>query len=722
MSDSETRLRHSPSDIRQRFAVKLDTPVQFLRGVGPLRAREFEKLGVITVADLIEHFPFRHELQPKSIAIGKLRLDETATIVGELRRVRSRGIRHKQSINAHCVDGTGECRVRWFNSSYLADKLHDGLIVRLTGKIDQYRDIASMTNPTLAIVEDGEDPFTDDLDRYRPVYPATAELPTARIAKIIDSCLDGTVESVIEFLPDDIRTRRELPPRRTALLRFHKPTSPGDTAVARRRFAYEELLLCQIAVRIARRRIADGPKAQPVVVTEEIDRRIRARFPFDLTPGQDKAVAQISADLARTVPMNRMLQADVGAGKTAVSVYAALATIAAGKGPKGRRQAAFLAPTEVLAQQHAEKISRYLDGSKVKSGFLAGSTTKSQRAALLADLAEGRLDLIVGTHAILEDDVRFADLGLVIIDEQHKFGVAQRASLRSKGTAPHTLVLSATPIPRTLAMTVFGDLDVSTIEGAPPSRQPIVTRLVSAHQLDDAWAFVRSRLERKEQAFVVYPLVEESEALPLKAASVEVDRLASGALSGFQVGLLHGRMKPAEKVDMMNQFRGGGIHALVSTTVIEVGVDVPSATIMVIQHAERYGLSQLHQLRGRIGRGTKKSFCLLLTDTNAPSEATETRTSFERLNILCETSDGFRIAEEDLRLRGPGELLGTRQHGLPTFKVANLIDDLDLLQQARDDAATIIQTDPKLSQPCHTALRAALIAAHGHNIRLFDVA
>lgn len=690
-------------------SVTLDTDVQFVKGVGPNRAAAFAGLGIRTVADLIEYFPFRHELRPKSQPIGSLELGVVATVVGALQRVRSKGSSTGQMIGGEVVDGTGSCRVRWFNSPFLTDRLHIGQVVRITGKVDVYNDRASFTNPQLILIEDEGDPFADDHDCFVPVYPGTAALPGKQIAKVISQVLDDASQMVVDFLPRTIRERRTLPPRRTAILRYHKPTAPDDVTVAHRRLAYDEFLLCQLAVQISRRLLAVGQKAHSIITTDDIDRRIRRRFPFELTAGQNRAVSDIRSDLARSVPMNRLLQADVGAGKTAVAVYAALAAIA------DRRQVALLAPTEVLAAQHRAKIERYLAGSRVKLGYLVGSTPGAARTALLQALVKGEIDFLIGTHALIEQDVQFRDLSLAIIDEQHKFGVAQRARLRGKGASPHTLVLTATPIPRTLAMTVFGDLDVSTIDGVLPGRQPVVTRLVPAEKVDEAWKFVRSRLARGDQAYVVYPLVEESEDLPLKAASVEVDRLARSVLLGYRLALLHGRMRPSEKADVMQRFREGAIQVLVTTTVIEVGIDVPNATVMVIQHADRYGLSQLHQLRGRIGRGSKTSYTLLLSDSaNEASRA--------RLNILCETTDGFRIAEEDLRLRGPGEMLGTRQHGMPTFKVADLIADFHLLEHARDDAADILGADAELRRPENARLRKAVVQRYADMLALIDVA
>ena len=690
-------------------SISLDTPVQYVRGVGPVRASQLAGLGVATVADLLEYFPFRYEVQPRSQPIGTLTLDQTATVVGEVRSVRSRGRFRDTTVAATVEDGTGRCQVRWYHSPYLADRFHPGQVIRFAGKVGQYRDQAAFANPTFTIIDPEDDPLAGDMARFEPVYPATALLGSKQIARIVRGLLPQVADQITDILPDLIRQRRKLPPRRTAVERYHLPTREEDISVARRRLAYDELLLMQLAVQLKRYHARTSQRAVPVPVTEQIDRRIRARFPFALTPGQESAVAEIVADLARDRPMGRLLQADVGAGKTAVAVYAALAAIA------NRLQVAFLAPTEILAEQHFRKVTGYLHGSRVRLGYLIGGMAKAKRQTLLREIEAGRIHLVVGTHALLSEGVKFPSLGLAVVDEQHRFGVTQRAAIRAKGRAPHYLVLTATPIPRTLAMTVFGDLDVSTIRDAPPERGSVQTRRIRPDGAAEAWAFVRERLKQGERAFVVCPLVEEGGDPALKAAKAEIERLGGGELAGLSLGLLHGRMKSAEKERVMAAFRKGSLQALVATTVVEVGVDVPEATVMVVQQAERYGLSQLHQLRGRVGRGGRDSYCLLMSDSPGEEAA-------ERLHTLVSTNDGFRIAEEDLRLRGPGELIGKHQHGFPAFKVANLLDDLDLLQAARDDAAEIVRDDPYLKASKHRPLRAALWARFGEALALIDVA
>ena len=707
----------------------LDKPVQFVRGVGPFRAKLLAELGIQTVADLLLYFPFRFEEQGKPQPMDSLRLDEPATVIGVVERVWGRGGGGrfgKSAVHAEVLDGTGKVRVTWFNMPYLRDRMQRGHILRLHGKVGVENDIARLINPDIEWLDPEADPQSWQNIRLIPVYRGTEKLASAQIARLIGQELDAGLHDLAEPLPKTILQHRELPERSWSVRTTHRPTDLAEVAPARRRLAYEELLFMQLAISLQRRWTANRGRAPRLPTSAKVDLHIRRRFPFPLTAAQNRAISRIVADLNRVQPMTRLLQGDVGSGKTVVALYAALVTVA------NRQQCAILAPTEVLAAQHFNSIEKYLAGSRVRRCLLTGKTPAKQREQHLKAIAAGQMDLVVGTQALLEKRIRFASLALVVVDEQHKFGVAQRATLKGahvRGSAgragtgpdsraflmPHYLVMTATPIPRTLSMTVFGDLDVSTIDSLPPGRQPIETRLVPPVDEPRAWLSVRERIARGEQAYIVYPLVEESDALDVKAATAEVEHVARDLLPGARVGLLHGRLRKDDKRAVMDAFKKGDLDVLVCTTVIEVGVDVPNATVMAIQHAERYGLAALHQLRGRVGRGSKPSICLLISDNGNGQAA-------QRLKVLCDTSDGFRIAEEDLRLRGPGELLGTRQHGFPELRVANLVEDTELLMQARDDAARIAGSDPRLQDPAHRVLREELRRRFRDKVAFIDVA
>ncbi len=696
-------------------ASPLDKPVQFIRGVGPYRAKLLAELDLHTVGDLIHYFPFRHEEQGRPQAIDTLVLDQAATVIGVVDSVRCRGGFRQATMNAMVSDGTGRMRVTWFNALYLRDRLARGQVLRLYGQIGEHENLAQMVNPRIEWLDPDADPATWDYARSVPVYRSSSQLNSGQIGKFVEAALAEGLPALAEMLPDSILQARGFPPLAGAVSQMHRPSGAEEFALARRRLAYDELFLMQLAISLIRRHNQSHLKAPSLPIRPAIDERIRKRFPFTLTPAQDRVIAEITADLGRERPMTRLLQGDVGSGKTVVALYAALLAVA------NRFQCAILAPTEVLAVQHFAGIERYLAGSRVNRCLLTGKTPPAQRSESLRKIADGSMDLIVGTQALLEQKVRFHSLGLAIVDEQHKFGVSQRASMRGKSTqhsaisTPHYLVMTATPIPRTLSMTVFGDLDVSVIDELPPGRQPITTGIVRPPQEPQAWFEVRRRIACGEQVYIVYPLVEESDALDLRAATAEVDRVRQHLLPGARVGLLHGRMRAGDKQAVMREFLRGKLDALVSTTVIEVGVDVSNATVMVVQHAERYGLSALHQLRGRVGRGTKPSICLLFTDSRA-------EVANQRLSILCESTDGFRIAEEDLKIRGPGELLGTRQHGWPEFRLANPVEDVDLLMQARDDAARLVRDDARLLKPAHAPLRSELRRRFRDKVAWIDIA
>ena len=693
-----------PKPPPRRLPATLVDRVQYLPGVGPKRAEQLSRLGIGTAGDLLEYLPLRHE-RHEYCTIEHLEEGGIATIIGQIRAIRVQGGRGGSRVSATLVDNTGRCSLTWFNARYVADKLEQGTIIRATGRVTEFMQLPQLVNPRFEVLGPDAAPVDESKPaQLEPVYPATLELPSRVIRRLIAGSLDRLIGQVVEWYPQRYLAQRKLMPRRQALLAMHRPQDPAELADARVRLAYDELFLMQLVVSLSRRHRSTLENAGALLCSDEMNHRIRRRFPFPLTRGQDRAIRDIVGDLAQTRPMNRLLQGDVGCGKTVVALYAALVAVA------NRRQVAIMAPTELLAEQHNQSISRYLAGSRVSHAMLVGGVSAKKRRDMLAAIERGETSLVVGTHALVQGDVQFRNLGLVVVDEQHRFGVRQRATIRGKGAAPHYLVMTATPIPRTLAMTVFGDLDVTTIDDMPPGRSPVATRVVGPGQRGTCWEFVRSQLSVGRQAYVVYPVIDETDNLEIKAAASEFKRLGRQEFASWRVGLLHGRLDQDERGAVMRDFVEGRISVLVSTTVIEVGIDVPNATCMVIEHAERYGLSQLHQMRGRVGRGSERGYCFLMTDSAAAAEN-------ERLSVLAGTTDGFKIAEEDLRLRGPGEMLGTRQHGLPELRVADLIADADLLRAAQRDAAQLVREDPTLTGADHRVLRERLLSKNQDMLR-----
>lgn len=684
-------------------SLRLDSPVQYVPGVGPRRAALLAEIGIHTVEDLLDHLPARYEEEPAERPIQGVRPGERVCVSGRLEDVRTRRTRSRGLVVQGLVaDGTGHIRVTWFHSAYLVERLHVGQRLRLVGRVRAENGWPELINPRTEPAEhSAREPGV------RPVYPATRALPSPLIRRIISNALHRASVVMEDPLEERFRRARGLLPLETAYRAVHEPRSLAEAAEGRRRLAYDELLEMQLALRLSREQRARHSRAPVLAVNEEIDRRIRARLPFALTADQERAIGEIVADMARPVPMTRLVQGDVGAGKTIVALYAALVAIAR------RHQVAFMAPTEVLAEQHYQTIRRFLEGSRVRCVLIRGRQSERQRKRHLSELRSGTAHLAVGTHALLEEGVEFRSLGLVVIDEQHRFGVWQRVRLRQKGAGPHYLVMTATPIPRSLAMTAFGELDVTRIEHLPPGRQPVETLYLPYARAPEAWRLVREHVSRGRQAYVVYPLVEESERLELRAATVEARRLQEEVFPDLRVGLVHGQMPSPQKQRALEAFRRGETHVLVATPVIEVGIDVPNATVMVIEHAERFGISQLHQLRGRIGRGAHRSVCVLL----AEARKSEARA---RLDAVCRCTNGFELAEMDLRLRGPGQMLGTQQHGYPELRKADLINDFALLEQARADAARILEHDPDLSRPVAAELRRRVLVRYGRTLSLAE--
>ncbi len=685
--------------------LSLDTPVQYCQNVGPRRAEQLAELGIQTVEDLLTYFPRRFDLRRQAQPIATLSGNESqaVTLAGEVIDTRFSRYGRRPIFRATLDDGSASIEIKWFHGGYLQKQIRPGIHIAVNGKLSEYRGQLQMVNPKHQVLwdVDGTDLERDEL---LPVYPAGGNLSSNIIAAIIRQNLPAASRLIRPWFDRTFLSQRGLVDRPTAIQAMHRPEDKEHWGEARRRLAYDECLLLQLGIAIMRQREISRP-AHELPPSDLIDERIRARFPFPLTPAQDRAVAEITADLARPRPMNRLLQGDVGSGKTVVALYAALQAVA------HRKQVAILAPTEILARQHYAKVCQYLQGSRVEIRLMVGGQPAKQRDRTRAELAGGEVDIVVGTHALLSESVQFKQLALVVVDEQHKFGVRQRTAMRGKGFAPHYLVMTATPIPRTLALTVFGDLDVSTIDEAPPGRGDTKTILRSEKELETVLDIVAAKLRDGQQAYFIYPLVSPSPDLELTAANDAYEELSAGPLGPFGVGLVHGQMPTEQKQKVMRQFRDGKVRVLVASVVVEVGVDVSNANVMVIMHAERFGLAQLHQLRGRVGRGKDDALCFLIANPGNPIAQ-------RRMEVLTETSDGFRIAEEDLRIRGPGEIFGTRQHGLPELKVADLVEDFELLRLARRDAFAIIDEDPDLAAPHNQQLRHQVRKLYGDRLEL----
>lgn len=698
-------------DTQPTPAQLLATPVQFLKGVGPERAELLAKLGLHAARDVLFYFPRDYQDFSDQREVGQLEEGKPQSVRGVIEEIDYRTTASGGSVMGMLVRSpTGYLRGLWFNSPHLREKYKHGQKVLLSGKPKYEGLVWQMHHPRVETLDAEEE---EPASLVLPMYPLTEGLQQWHLRKIVRGALDAYLDLLDEVFPEEFRKAHDLLPIKEALPQIHFPADQAALARAKRRFIYQELFVLQLALAAKRRQQHEKRTAPALEATAKIDARIRRLFPFELTEGQKQAIAEISADMAGPLPMNRLLQGDVGSGKTLVAVYAMLLAVAHGY------QAVLMAPTEVLARQHAQTLEKLLGASQVRRTQLTGGLTAAKREVLLQLIAAGEVDLVVGTQAVIQEDVSFAKLGLVVIDEQHKFGVLQRAVLKQAGPDPHYLVMTATPIPRTVAMTLFGDLDISTLKDFPPGRQKVHTYLADDGRREKWWDFFRKKLREGRQGYVIAPYVEESEtrtatSSPIVSLEEIYESLANGELADFRLGLIHGRLKPEEKDAVMDDFRRGEIQVLVSTSVVEVGVDVPNATLMTIESGERFGLAQLHQLRGRIGRGRFPGFCCVFGNP-------QTEESKERLKAFVSSTDGFALAETDFTIRGPGDLFGTKQHGLPPLRIANLLLDGELLQEARRDAQAFIRVDPDLAQGQHALLKRMMLARYGKALELGDV-
>ena len=694
--------------------LSIDSPVDRLRGVDAKMTARLERLDVATVHDLIYLFPRRHLDYSRTVRIADLTPDEDCTVVAtvwESRELAQGPKGQRRDTEAILSDDSGNLRVIWFGQRYIARTLKPGSQIAISGSASVFRGQLVFQSPEYDLI--GPDQPGVHTGRLVPVYPLTEGLTGRNMRRLTWQALQQWLGGLTEPLPKDILERVQLKPLLEAVRQAHYPGSPEEWDGARTRLAFDELFTLQLAVLTRRRQQRDDQQGVAIIAASEVRDSFHRSLPFPLTGAQQRCIDEIGEDMGRgTPPMNRLLQGEVGSGKTVVALSALLSVIAAGY------QGAIMAPTEVLAEQHFETISNllgglsrpvqephllnvYLEGMDrpVSVGLLTGSSRAAVKRELGQMAVDGTLDLLVGTHALIQETVSMPKLALAVADEQHRFGVNQRSALRQRGQEnPHTLIMSATPIPRTLSLTLYGDLDISTIDEMPAGRQAVATRWLPPERREAAYGFVRKQVHEGRQAFVVCPLVDESEAIEAKAAAEEYKRLSGEVFPDLSVGLLHGRMPYKEKDKVMRRFRDGELDILVSTPVVEVGIDVANATVMLIETADRFGLAQLHQFRGRVGRGEHKSYCLLLSGNQ--SEAAK-----ERLSALERTNDGFQLAEVDLELRGPGDFFGTRQSGRPALRMAHL-SDRRLLEAAREEAALLMESDPELKAPEHAALAA----------------
>ncbi len=696
---------------------KLSTPLEFVKGIGPKLAERLAKKGLTTVEQMLYFLPIRYEDRRNIKKIKELTPGAAEVTAGEVAAQGETRYGRRKVYEMAVTDGSGILKVKWFNYklSYMSGRYKTGTRLLIFGVVSNYGHQKEMIHPDIEVIDAADTAPTDK--GIVPVYSQVDNFHQKTIRKIVRGVVEGYSEFAVGGLPGAVTESCGLYTLKEAFTEAHMP-SGGVPELAKKSLVFDELFLLELGLALKRRELKKEHGisfSSPAGRFTGLEEKLKSLLPFRLTGAQEKALAEIKKDMDSPHPMNRLIQGDVGSGKTIVSLIAALKAVEAGY------QAAIMAPTEILSEQHYLTTHRYSDSLGVRTLLLTGKMPRAERKAALALIKEGGADLVIGTHALIQKDVDFNRLGLAVIDEQHRFGVVQRGALKKKSfgsdrdIAPDILIMTATPIPRTLSMTVFGDLDVSIIDELPPGRKPVHTKILREAGRLKAYETVRKEVAAGSQCYIVYPLVEESEELSLKDATRMQAHLAKDIFPEFTVGLLHGRMKSAEKEAVMRDFKERRVDILVSTTVIEVGVDVPNATVMLVEHAERFGLAQLHQLRGRVGRGEKKSFCLLL------AAWTRNEDTYRRLKVMEATEDGFRIAEEDLNIRGPGDFLGTRQAGLPDFRTSGALNDLSLLKRAREEAFKFLEADPLLKGPEAERIKLVLKARWAGRLELAEI-
>jgi ATP-dependent DNA helicase RecG len=692
-------------DAAKPARVRLDTPVMYLKGVGPARAEGLKRLGIVTAGDLLYHIPHRYEDASTVSPISSLETGMQGTVIG---RVVSKGVlptrKGLRIFQAVLKDETGMIEVSWPGQPYLDRTIDKGDVLLVSGSVRFFHGRQLQPREFINLGEEDEGTASG---RVLSVYPATEGLSFKVIRGVIDAHLDALLPLVTEYLPRDVLRSAAVPSIGDALRMVHRPTSLAEALEGRSRLAFEELLFVQLLQQRAKALARETRRGIQFTNKRELTTRLKESLPFQLTGAQMRVVREIFADMCSERRMQRLLQGDVGSGKTVVALFAAMLAMENGY------QAAIMAPTELLAEQHFRSMSAMLKPLDIEPILLTGSIKAKARREIASRLGEATPSLVVGTHALVQQATEFSNLGLAVVDEQHRFGVEQRKALGAKGESPDVLLMTATPIPRSLALTLYGDLDLSILDERPPGRQTITTALRPESARSRVLEFVNKELEKGRQAYVVYPVIEESEKTDLKAATTEFEILKEGAFKDRRVALLHGRLPSDEKDAIMRSFRDGAIDVLVATTVIEVGIDVANATVMLIEHPERFGLSQLHQLRGRVGRGTEASFCILLGSVSPEVK--------QRLDVFVGSDDGFDIAREDLRLRGMGDLFGERQSGVPTFRVADPLRDELLNEQAREAADRLLADDPQLDSPKNAPLRQVMGERYARSLELFRV-